>query len=112
MGQPIDNEMNVSDSVDTSIEQRFKELSIELAESGSRDQAPLACRWRMHTFVTLTPTDDEHKELCDLLGRPKVSVNMDTLHEVIDRVCIRCGHIDPGLQRFLIALRKLRKFGK
>lgn len=74
---------------------------------------PLVCRWGQHNFLALDPTDAEHAEVCELLGRNRASLHLGTaFREILDRICIRCGHIDPGLQRFLISLRKLRSVGK
>ena len=67
---------------------------------------PLLCRWNFHTFVHIDPTDIEHEELCDLMCRSRSTLKVsDTL---LDKVCVKCGHVVPTLQSFLASLRTLR----
>lgn len=75
------------------------------------DRRDVWCRWRFHQFMSIEPTGDEFDELCKLTGwsRSKVSGFLSAYADVYDKVCVKCGYTDTGLQRLLENLRKIRR---
>lgn len=97
------------------LEETVKEAQEELVRELDQLDAvktPLLCKWGFHSYIGIDPSDEEHAELCTLLGRSRANMTLADVKDLLDRVCSRCGYIDPGLQRFIVALRKLRAVGK
>lgn len=69
----------------------------------------LACRFGFHSYVTISPSDEEYEEIALLTGQRVYGM---VLHkDVLDRICHRCGHVDLSLQRMLAYIRRVRKLG-
>ena len=78
-----------------------------MTSHGSQSDSIL-CRYSMHSNISVDPTDAEHAELCALLCRSRSTLTVGSMSSMLDRVCARCGAIDPRLQRFIASLRRLR----
>lgn len=87
-----------------------EDINAEIAKVAPDQRPPFSCRIGVHSYVYIDIADSEHEELCRLLCRARAQMNAPA--QLVDRVCIACGHLDPRLQRFLIALRRVRSLGK
>lgn len=69
----------------------------------------LACRFGFHSYIRISPSDEEYEELALLTGQRVYGMILNK--DVLDRICPRCGHVDLSLQRMLAYIRRVRNLG-